>query len=67
MDEVEGRRLFQQLIDGLSYCHDKGVYHRDLKVFTSSFCLISLNNPLFIAFLFDISCRLIRVVGKRAC
>ncbi|XP_038891466.1 CBL-interacting serine/threonine-protein kinase 1-like isoform X2 [Benincasa hispida] len=32
MDEVEGRRLFQQLIDGLSYCHDKGVYHRDLKL-----------------------------------
>ncbi|XP_022138048.1 CBL-interacting serine/threonine-protein kinase 1, partial [Momordica charantia] len=32
LDEAEGRRLFQQLIDGLSYCHDKGVYHRDLKL-----------------------------------
>ncbi|XP_008439014.2 CBL-interacting protein kinase 1 isoform X5 [Cucumis melo] len=32
MDEAEGRKIFQQLIDGLSYCHDKGVYHRDLKL-----------------------------------
>ncbi|XP_047053938.1 CBL-interacting protein kinase 1-like [Lolium rigidum] len=31
LSEQEGRRLFQQLIDGLAYCHDKGVYHRDLK------------------------------------
>ncbi|KAK3164171.1 hypothetical protein QOZ80_1AG0013670 [Eleusine coracana subsp. coracana] len=31
LSEQEGRKLFQQLIDGLSYCHDKGVYHRDLK------------------------------------
>jgi 5'-AMP-activated protein kinase catalytic alpha subunit len=31
ISEHEGRRLFQQLIDGVSYCHDKGVYHRDLK------------------------------------
>ena len=32
LSEEEGRRLFQQLIDAVSYCHDKGVYHRDLKV-----------------------------------
>lgn len=32
LPENEGRRLFQQLIDGVSYCHDKGVYHRDLKL-----------------------------------
>ncbi|GAB4825641.1 CBL-interacting serine/threonine-protein kinase 1 [Ancistrocladus abbreviatus] len=32
LPEAEGRRLFQQLIDGVSYCHDKGVYHRDLKL-----------------------------------
>ncbi|XP_043723289.1 CBL-interacting protein kinase 1-like isoform X2 [Telopea speciosissima] len=31
LTEAEGRRLFQQLIDGVSYCHDKGVFHRDLK------------------------------------
>ncbi|XP_071702982.1 CBL-interacting serine/threonine-protein kinase 1-like [Rutidosis leptorrhynchoides] len=32
LPESEGRKLFQQLIDGVSYCHDKGVYHRDLKL-----------------------------------
>ncbi|KAL2937611.1 CBL-interacting protein kinase 17 [Bienertia sinuspersici] len=32
LPEKEGRRLFQQLINGVSYCHDKGVYHRDLKL-----------------------------------
>jgi hypothetical protein len=26
------RRLFQQLVDGVSYCHEKDVYYRDLKV-----------------------------------
>ncbi|KAF8661852.1 hypothetical protein HU200_056811 [Digitaria exilis] len=31
LSEHEGRKLFQQLIDGVSYCHEKGVYHRDLK------------------------------------
>ncbi|KVH96402.1 Kinase associated domain 1 (KA1) [Cynara cardunculus var. scolymus] len=31
LKESDGRKLFQQLIDGVSYCHDKGVYHRDLK------------------------------------
>ncbi|XP_077240516.1 CBL-interacting protein kinase 1-like [Tasmannia lanceolata] len=30
--ESEGRKLFQQLIDGVSYCHDNGVFHRDLKL-----------------------------------
>ncbi|KAL6535644.1 CBL-interacting serine/threonine-protein kinase 1 [Orobanche minor] len=29
--EAQGRKLFQHLIDGVSYCHNKGVFHRDLK------------------------------------
>ncbi|KAI3854884.1 hypothetical protein MKW92_045455 [Papaver armeniacum] len=32
VSEAVGRKLFQQLIDGVSYCHSKGVYHRDLKL-----------------------------------
>ncbi|KAL1204331.1 CBL-interacting serine/threonine-protein kinase 17 [Cardamine amara subsp. amara] len=32
LPETEGRKLFQQLIDGISYCHNKGVFHRDLKL-----------------------------------
>ncbi|CAL9084915.1 unnamed protein product [Musa textilis] len=31
LSEAESRRYFQQLIDGVQYCHNKGVYHRDLK------------------------------------
>ena len=32
LSETEGRKMFQQLIDGISYCHIKGVFHRDLKL-----------------------------------
>ncbi|CAI8610861.1 unnamed protein product [Vicia faba] len=32
LNETEGRKLFQQLIDGVSYCHSKGVFHRDIKL-----------------------------------
>lgn len=32
LSEEDGRKLFQQLIDGVSYCHSKGVFHRDLKL-----------------------------------
>ncbi|XP_043708560.1 CBL-interacting serine/threonine-protein kinase 8-like isoform X2 [Telopea speciosissima] len=31
LSETESRRYFQQLIDGVDFCHSKGVYHRDLK------------------------------------
>lgn len=31
LEEPVGRRLFQQLIDAVDYCHSLGVYHRDLK------------------------------------
>ncbi|KAL5785740.1 hypothetical protein ACOSQ2_008132 [Xanthoceras sorbifolium] len=32
LSEAHARKLFQQLIDGVSYCHNKGVFHRDLKL-----------------------------------
>lgn len=28
LSEGAGRRVFQQLLDGLAYCHAQGVYHR---------------------------------------
>ncbi|WVZ19623.1 hypothetical protein V8G54_006945 [Vigna mungo] len=31
LSEADSRKYFQQLIDGVDYCHSKGVYHRDLK------------------------------------
>lgn len=33
MREDEARRYFQQLINAVDYCHSRGVYHRDLKVY----------------------------------
>ncbi|XP_022844672.1 CBL-interacting serine/threonine-protein kinase 1-like [Olea europaea var. sylvestris] len=32
LSEAEGRKFFQQLVDGVSYCHNRGVFHRDLKL-----------------------------------
>lgn len=37
LKEKDGRKVFQQLIDGVSYCHTKGVFHRDLKVVGNNF------------------------------
>nr|CAD7449322.1 unnamed protein product [Timema bartmani] len=31
IDEVRARRWFQHIVDGVEYCHDKGVVHRDIK------------------------------------
>lgn len=31
MSEKQARELFCQLLDGLAYCHSKGVFHRDLR------------------------------------
>ncbi|KAL3135668.1 hypothetical protein ABBQ38_006143 [Trebouxia sp. C0009 RCD-2024] len=31
MSEAAGRRVLQQLLDGLDHCHQQGIYHRDLK------------------------------------
>lgn len=31
LDERTARKYFQQLVDGIDYCHKRGVFHRDLK------------------------------------
>ncbi|KAI4380126.1 hypothetical protein MLD38_006350 [Melastoma candidum] len=31
-EEREARKIFQQLVDAVDYCHHRGVYHRDLKL-----------------------------------
>ncbi len=32
LTEIEGRRVFQQLVSALSYCHGRGIVHRDMKL-----------------------------------
>lgn len=31
IEEGEGRRLFQQIMGAVGYCHQQGIVHRDLK------------------------------------
>jgi MAP/microtubule affinity-regulating kinase len=30
--EIEGRRIISQIINAMSYCHNRGIVHRDLKL-----------------------------------
>lgn len=42
LPEAVARRFFQQLIDGVDYCHRRGVCHRDLKVSVAFQCSLFL-------------------------
>lgn len=32
LGEVEARRIMQQIVNAMSYCHSRGIVHRDLKL-----------------------------------
>jgi serine/threonine protein kinase len=32
MPEVDARKIFLQIINAMSYCHTRGIVHRDLKL-----------------------------------
>ena len=32
LDEIEARRIFIQIVNAMSYCHNRGIVHRDLKL-----------------------------------
>ena len=32
LGEIEARRIFQQIVNAMAYCHNRGIVHRDLKL-----------------------------------
>jgi len=32
LDELEAKRIFRQIVNGISYCHSKSIAHRDIKL-----------------------------------
>ena len=32
LNEIEARKIFQQIVNAMSYCHNRGIVHRDLKL-----------------------------------
>ena len=60
MSEVQARKYFQQLIDGIDFCHSKGVYHRDLKVIFFPFW-----NPSFFWYVLMSYLNIINTVSSR--
>lgn len=53
MEELECRRLFKQIVEGISYCHSMGVVHRDIKL--DNILLDTMNNIKIIDFGFSIA------------
>ena len=43
LPEAAGRRVFQQLLDGLEHCHAHGVYHRCGAACTAQHTLSSIH------------------------
>lgn len=32
LGEIEARKIIQQIVNAMSYCHNRGIVHRDLKL-----------------------------------
>lgn len=32
INEIEARKIMQQIVNAMSYCHSRGIVHRDLKL-----------------------------------